>query len=556
MRSTVAEAIVRTLEAAGVKLIFGLPGSQTCPIYDAIYASKIKHVLTRHEEAAAYMADAYAKITGQHGICDGTGGPGATNLITGIATAWTDRTPVVAFTGQQPQPQLGKGAFQELDHAAVFKPIVKWSVMLTKPERAVEVTRKALRMALTGRPGPVHLNIPVDVQRELVEFETEPLQKMLTGKVAAGRRDVVRKAATHLVKAERPVIVAGGGAHYSGLGACKEVLALAEYIGAPVITTFNGRGVIPEDHPLSAGRMGVHARRYVDRVLAEADFILAVGCRFAALSTRHWTAIRAGTRMIQVDVNPDEIGKNYPVELGITGDAEAVLTGILAEVKSLCGSRKFEELPWLLWLRKAKEEWLSINEAIMNSEATPLKPQRVCNEIRRFFSRGTVFTVDAGNNKMWASMFLNVFEPKTWIQSGSFGPMGYGLPAAIACKLAKPEKDIVAVAGDGGFVMTMYELATAVQQCTPVTVCILNDNAFGTIRHHQKRFYGGRLISTELINPDFVKLAEAFKCYGEHVERPSEIRKAFKNASKMVRDGVPAVIDFTIDREEQLPSWT
>ncbi|MEM2927016.1 MAG: thiamine pyrophosphate-binding protein [Candidatus Bathyarchaeia archaeon] len=550
----VAEAVVRTLEFLGVRLIFGIPGSQTCPLYDALYDSAIRHILTRHEEGAAYMADAYAKATGRLGVCDGTGGPGATNLLTGIATAYTDSIPVLAITGQQPIPNLGKGAFQELDHLALFRPVVKWNAQIRRAEDAKMLVVEAFKRSFSGRPGPVHLDLPLDVQKEFIEDGEPPKPDALRIPKSPKPEDrLLESAASLLLGSERPLMILGGGAHYSPSEASKEALALAEHLAMPVVTTFNGRGAFPEDHPLSAGRMGVHARDYTDSTIAEADVILAVGCRFAELSTRHWKSLPEGVRLIHVNVDASELGKCYPTELGIVGDAKETLRGILEALRSLSHPRSLEGSPWVQALLRRKELWYEKNRAAIGSEATPLKPQRICHELRRFFGRSTIFTMDAGNNKMWASSFLEIYEPRTWIQSGGFGPMGYALPAAIACKLAKPEANVVALCGDGGFSMTMYELSTAIQQNTPIVLGIMNDGALGTIRHRQIFSYGGRILSTILRNPDFVKLAESFDWHGERVERPGEIIEALKNAQKSVSDGIPALIDFRIDGNEPLP---
>jgi len=556
MSLKVAEGIVKALEKLDTELVFGLPGSQTCPFYDALYSSLIRHVLVRHEQMAAYMADAYAKFTGKPGFCDGTAGPGATNLLTGIATAWTDSTPLIVFTGQQPLSHLGKGAFQELDHVAIFSPVTKWSTRLLKPERALETIREAYKMATWGRPGPVHLDLPLDVQTQQLSQEDLRLLKewppALPPPRPLGEPGAIREAAKLLTESSRPLIVAGGGVHYSGR-AWKPLQALAEQLEIPVATTFNGRGSFPEDHPLSAGRMGIHAASYNDKVLARADVVLAVGCRFASLSTRQWSNLNPNAALIHVDIDPKVIGRNYLAKIGIVGDAGKVLEALLKEAKALRNTKgRLKE--WLTLLQEAREAWRRsdwFSEAIF--EKAPLKPQRVCSEIRRFFGRETVFTLDAGNNKLWASTFLGIYEPCTWIQSGSFGPMGYALPAAIACKLTSPERLVVALCGDGGFYMSLHELATAVQEDAPILVCIFNDMALGTIKHHQQKLYGERFISVDLLNPDFAAVAEAFGCSGFDVERPDQLRSSLEGGQKAVRDGRPAVINIRIDGKEQLP---
>jgi len=556
MSLKVAEGVVRTLEKLGTHIIFGIPGSQTSPFYDALYSSSIRHVLVRHEQMAAYMADAYAKFTGKPGICDGTGGPGATNLLTGVATSWTDNIPVLAFTGQQPLSQIGRGAFQELDHVSIFKPVTKWSTQLVRAERTVEIVKEAYRIATWGKPGPVHINLPLDVQvQNLTVDEIQLLEKWpfdLSPPRPIGDPDVIKEAMKLLISSNRPLIISGGGVHYSGR-AWKPLRALAELLEIPVATTFNGRGSFPEDHPLSVGRMGLHAASYNDEVLARADVILAAGCRFASLSTRRWSNINPNAILIHVDIDPGNIGRNYPANISIVGDAGRVLERMLEEAGRMKTENQ-KRREWLEFLNSAKERWRESRWfAEGRSEDSSLKPQRVCMEIRRLLDRGTVFALDAGNNKLWASTFLEIYEPCTWIQSGCFGPMGYALPAAIACKLADPSRTVVALCGDGGFYMSLHELSTSTQENVPVIVCILNDMALGTIKHRQRDSYGGRFISVDFKNPDFASVAEAFGCVGLEARTLDHLRSALKEGIQEFERGETVVINIYIDGDEPLP---
>lgn len=556
MSLKVAEGIVKTLEKLGTQVIFGIPGSQTSPFYDALYSSSIRHVLVRHEQMAAYMADAYAKFTGKPGICDGTGGPGATNLLTGVATSWTDSIPILAFTGQQPLSQIGKGAFQELDHVSIFKPVTKWSTQLVRAERAVEIAKEAYRIATWGKPGPVHINLPLDVQvQNLTGHEEQLLEKWpfdLSPPRSIGDPHTIKEAMKLLISSSRPLIISGGGVHYSGR-AWKPLRALAELLEIPVATTFNGRGSFPEDHPLSAGRMGLHAASYNDEVLARADVILAVGCRFASMSTRRWRNINPKAVLIHVDIDPENIGRNYPAEISIVGDARKVLEKMLEEAERMKTENQ-RRREWLEFLNSAKERWRESRWFIESRpEDSSLKPQRVCMEIRRLLNRDTVFTLDAGNNKLWASTFLEIYEPCTWIQSGCFGPMGYALPAAIACKLASPSRTVVALCGDGGFYMSLHELSTSIQEIAPVIVCILNDRALGTIKHRQRDSYGGRFISVDFKNLDFASVAEAFGCIGLEAKTLSQFRSALKEGIREFKRGNTVVINVYIDGDEPLP---
>jgi len=555
----VSDVIVRFLEKAHVDLMFGIPGSQTCPLYDSLYSSSIRHVLVRHEQSASYMADAYAKFTGRVGICDGTGGPGATNLLTGVATAWTDSTPMIVFTGQQPLSYLGKGAFQEIDHVALFSPITKYSTMLIKPEKTIEILRESFKIATWGRPGPVHINLPLDVQIQSTDCDekrlSEEVSHIFSQPKSCGDPYAISSALKLLIESPRPIILVGGGVHYSSR-ACRELRELAEYLDVPVATTFNGRGSFPEDHPLSAGRVGVHAPSFSNKILAEADLILAIGCRFAALSTRFWSNINPAAKLIHVDIDPSVINKNYLSTISIVGDAKMVLSEMLKEVKRLRYLGREKRMEWLKFIEYAKEEWRRTQWYVKTmSDDIPIKPQRLCAEIRRACDRETIFTLDAGNNKMWSSTFLEIYEPNTWIQSGCFGPMGYAIPAAIACKLALEgrAKNVIAICGDGGFYMSMHELATAIQEETPILICIFNDGALGTIKHHQKESYQGRFISVTLKNPSFADIAKSFGCQGISVERPSQIRSALEDGLRAIKNGETAVLDIKIDGDEPLP---
>jgi acetolactate synthase-1/2/3 large subunit len=551
----IVEVIVKTLEKLGVDFVFGIPGSQTCPFYDALYSSTVKHILVRHEQSAAYMADAYAKLTGRPGICDGTGGPGATNLITGVATSWTDRTPMIVVTGQQPSTELGRGAFQELDHKAIFSSITKCSMKLSSSMDIASIVRKAYKLSIEGRPGPVHIDMPLDIQLADLPIENVELRDIAVEvEKPVVDREAIRRAVTLLASSHKPLIIAGGGVHYSGVGAWIEVKALAEYMAIPVATTFNGRGSFPEDHPLSAGRMGVNAASYTDEILSSANTILAVGCRFAALSTRRWSNLNREATLIHVDIDPSVIGLNYGVDTAIIGDAKSVLRCMIKEVSKLGDVGVSKRRKWLRFLEEAKERWKrSAWFSKIYSDEIPLKPQRVCYEIRRVLDRSTIFTLDAGNNKLWASTFLEIYEPRTWIQSGCFGPMGYALPAALSCKLIKPERIVVAICGDGGFYMSLHELSTAIQEDIPVIVCVFNDGALGTIKHRQMLNYSGRYISVDLVNPSFARIAEAFGCYGLEVKTPTQLRSALEEGLKANRAGEAVVLDVRIDGSELLP---
>jgi len=374
----------------------------------------------------------------------------------------------------------------------------------------------------------------------------------LSPPLPAGDPHAIKEAMKLLVSSSRPLIISGGGVHYSGR-AWKSLRALAELLEIPVATTLNGRGSFPEDHPLSAGRMGLHAASYNDEVLARADVILAVGCRFASMSTRRWSNVNLNGILIHVDIDPGNIGRNYPAKISIVGDAGKVLKKMMEEAERMKMENQ-RRREWLEFLNSAKERWRESRWfAESRSGDSSLKPQRVCMEIRRLLNRDAVFTLDAGNNKLWASTFLEIYEPCTWIQSGCFGPMGYALPAAIACKLAGPSRTVVALCGDGGFYMSLHELSTSIQEDAPVIVCIFNDGALGTIKHRQRDSYGGRFISVDLKNPDFASVAESFGCIGLEAKTVSQLRSALKEAIREFKRGSTAVINVYIDGDEPLP---
>ena len=550
----VANAIVKVMESEKTKFVFGLPGSPTLPLYDALYDSDIQHILVRHEQTASFAADAYAKITGEVGVCDASSGPGLMNLAIGIATSWIDSSSVIALTGERKLWTIGEGTFQYLDQLSIFRPITKWNTIISKANKTVDIMRTAYRNALTGRPGPVHIVLPQDILLEEIEGEIiHSLRAHRPTTVAKGDPEQIKEALKLLLKAERPVILAGGGCHYSTSKAHAELIKLAETLWIPVASTLNGRGSFPEDHPLSIGRTGVYSANYVHNFILQADVLLAVGCRFADLSTSHWKIINPETQIIHIDIDPSEIGKNYPVEIGIVGDAKSILNEFSKYLADSSAENKFRDSAWVKSLEKAKNKWLDEIQKKITSNAIPLKPQRVLKEIRKFFDRRTIFTLDAGEHKMLAATFLDIYEPGSWIQSGEFGPMGYALPAAIGCKVARPENNVVAIAGDGGFSMVLQELSTALQNELPIICCILNNNCFGSIKTNQRLQYRKRYISVDLLNPDFTKVAESFGCYGERVEKPSEIIPALKNALKASEEGLPAVIEFLTDPKEIPP---
>jgi len=542
MRLSGAKALVKSLEQEGVEVIFGIPGGALLPTYDALYASKIRHILVRHEQCAAHAADGYARASGRVGVCMATSGPGATNLITGITTAYMDSSPIVAVTGQVPRNMIGKDAFQEADIIGIATPVTKYNFQIRDPHDIPRTVKQAFYIASTGRPAPVLIDFPVDVQKEEADVnlsvEVEP----------AGYKPVtdphplqVKKAAEFLLNAERPVILAGGGIILSG--ASDELLKLAEYLSAPVATTLMGKGAIPEDHPLCLGMIGMHGSAAANKIILEADVLLAVGTRFSDRSTGRFDAFCKEAKIIHIDIDAAEIGKNIRPHIPIVADAKKALAEIYKALEKL--SKKLDRSTWAQRVKRVKERLA----AIPVSSSQPLKPKEVIEEIRRLLPVNGIVTTGVGRNQMWAAMYFKAYRPRTFITSGGLGTMGFGFPAAIGAKVAKPESIVVDIDGDGSFLMTERELATTVAERIPVIPVILNDGWLGMVKYWQDLFYDKRRMATHLRRgcPDFVKLAEAYGAIGIRVEALQEFSKAFKEA---MNNDVATVIDVIISPDE------
>ncbi|MCW4037749.1 MAG: biosynthetic-type acetolactate synthase large subunit [Candidatus Bathyarchaeota archaeon] len=542
-----AQAVVTSLRNEGVKYVFGIPGGPILPLYDALYdASSPKHILVRHEEAAAFMADAYARVTGRPQVCVGTMGPGAANLLIGVACAFSDSIPLIAITGNVSTAFEGRGLQQEMDHVRVFTPVTKRSIKVHRTERIPEILQMAFRVATTGRPGPVLIDVPSDVLSREAEVDfVEPSKARPTSRRLYGDPEEIRRAAQLLVDAERRIILAGGGVIISN--ASTELTTLAETLISPVVTSYNGRGAIPEDHSLFLGRAGSGAPTVFDEVIREADVVLAVGYRFTDVSTNNWSFPSGNAEIIHVDIDPCEIGRIVPVEVGVVGDSRAVLSELLQAVGSRLAKRR-RQRGWIEDAFRRKEVWETRMMEKMTSDAVPIKPHRVMKELREVLDRNAILATSAGSNKMFAASLFRIYEPRTWIHSGGSTPMGAAFCHALGAKLAAPDRQVVAVCGDGGFQMVCQELVTAVENDLNVVTCILNDQRLGLIRYQQQKQYGGRVIATEFRHStDFVKLAEAFGATGIRVEKPQEMKPSLKRA---LQADTPVVIDIVIDGEE------
>ncbi len=545
---TGARVLVECLKEEGVEHIFGYPGGAVLPIYDEIYDEvSIEHILVRHEQGAAHAADGYARVKGKPGVCMATSGPGATNLVTGIATAYMDSSPVIAITGQVPTTMIGKDAFQEVDAVGVFMPITKHNYQIGKPEEIPEVVKEAFKIAITGRPGPVHIDVPKDVQEAEADIEIpKTVEVEGLNVVKRGHPVQVKRAAELLAEAERPVILAGGGCVISN--ATRELIELAELLGAPVATTLMGKGAFPEDHPLALGMAGMHGTKAANYALTECDVLLAVGCRFSDRTTGDPSGFAPGAKIIHIDIDPAEIGKNIPVDVPIVGDAKLVLRDLIKELKR----RKYlrERKRWGKRIEELKAEVeMPPEHTESDQRISPRELVRALHEALR--DRDYILTTDVGQNQMWMARYFPVEEPRRFISSGGLGTMGFGLPAALGAKVAAPEKTVVAVVGDGGFLMTAQELATAVDNGIEVKVFVMDNRLLGMVAQWQRLFYDERLSESKLDEKtDIVKLTESYGATGITVEEPSELESAVEEAFETPGT---VVVDVFVDPKEIIP---
>jgi acetolactate synthase-1/2/3 large subunit len=543
-----AKALIESLEQQNVKAIFGILGGANLPIYDALCDSKIRHILSRHEQGAAHAADGYARASGKPGVCFATSGPGATNLVTGIATAHMDSSPVIAITGQVPSKgvntsyMIGRDAFQEADIIGITTPITKYNYQVLEAAEIPRTIKTAFYIATTGRPGPVLIDIPKNIQTEVTEIDFSNGIDLPGYKPPSNPHPLqIKKAAELLAKAEKPIILAGGGV--ISANASPELMQTAELLMAPVATTFMGKSSFPETHPLSLGSIGMHGNPAANKLLCEADVLLAVGTRFADRSTGNLDSFCAGEKKIQIDIDAAEIGKNVDVDIPIVGDAKKALKALY---ENLTKHLKTKENP--AWTKRIKETKQQLNPPA--AEAKDLKPKTLLLELRKLLPEDAIVTTEVGQNQMWAALYFKALKPRTFISSGGLGTMGFGFPAALGAKVACPDRPVVDIAGDGSFIMTEQELASSVAENIPVTVIVLNNSVLGMVAQWQRMFYKKRYMAVNLGKiPDFVKLAEAYGAQGFHVGSIAEFSKAVKKALKST---VTTVIDVPISSEEDV----
>lgn len=534
-----AHAVIESLYREKVEVIFGYPGGSVLPLYDELYDADIRHILVRHEQAAAHAADGYARATGKAGVCMATSGPGATNLVTGIATAYMDSVPIVAITGQVPRSMIGYDAFQEANITGITLPITKHNYLVQDSKDIPRIFKEAFYIAQTGRPGPVLIDIPKDAQNEIIEFEYPEEVKLRGYKPTyAGNEQQIKKAASLILGSEKPVFYVGGGVVFSN--ASEELRALAEGIMAPVTTTLMGMSAFPSAHPLSLGMLGMHGTRYANYSIQESDLIIAVGVRFDDRVTGKVSAFAPNAKIIHIDIDPAEIGKNVRVDVPIVGDAKNILKALLKYVKQ-------EQVKTEAWNKKIaawKKEY-----PLTYKKDNLLRPQFVVEQISEICPDAIIVT-EVGQNQMWAAQFFNFKNPRTFISSGGLGTMGYGFPASMGAKVGKPESTVIDIAGDGSFQMNSQELATVVQNDIPVIVAILNNGFLGMVRQWQELFFNRRYSATRLDESvDFVKLAEAYGALGLRATKKSEVKDVIVEAVKSER---PTIIDFVVEREENV----
>jgi acetolactate synthase-1/2/3 large subunit len=539
-----ARALIASLEKEGVDIVFGLPGGANLPIYDELVDANFRHVLVRHEQAAGHMADGYARIKRKSGVCLATSGPGATNLITGIATAHADSIPMVAITGQVPLAMIGKDAFQETDIIGISNPCTKYAFQPRKAAEIPEVIKKAFYIAESGRPGPVLVDIPKDVQQEKTEIKFPDLIKV-RGYKPAFDPDLsqIEKAIDLIMKAEKPILMAGGGVILSG--AFHELQAMAEILMCPVVTTFKGKGSFPENHPLAMGPIGMHGHAEANKIIIEADCIIAIGARFSDRSVGRFDEFGKGMSIIHLDVDPAEIGKNKSVDVAVIGDVKSSLRTIV-KMLTTKGIRRDPDNSWL----KRRKELIEYNASTIKDYSREITAKKTLKKLRELLPSESIVTTEVGQCQMWASLHFDVISPGTFFSSTGLGTMGFGFPASIGAKAAKPDVPVVDIAGDGSFNMTENSLAVSVLEKLPVIVFLLNNYMLGMVAQWQRTFYNRRYMGVQQNRcPDYVKLAESYGAQGIRAQSMNELVKAIKTA---LNSDVATVIDIPIDPEEDV----
>lgn len=543
-----AEAVIASLEAEGVDTVFGYPGGQAIKLYDALYDSEqLHHILARHEQGAVHMADGYARSTGKPGVVIVTSGPGATNTVTGIATAYMDSVPLVVITGQVGRGVIGTDSFQESDIVGITMPVVKHSYLLQSTDELTRTIREAFHIASTGRPGPVLIDIPSDLAGAEMVFEYPDEVNLPSYKPTyRGNAKQVRAACRLLEEADQPLLYVGGGIISSG--ASEELVALMDRMRIPAVVTLMGKGAVPASHPLNLGPVGMHGAKYSNMAMTEADLIIAAGARFSDRVTGRVSEFAPNAKVVHIDIDPAEIGKIRDADVPIVGDLKGVLAGMLEQLEKDGAEPRDDQ--WIADINAWRERYPFYHPNVREAD-DEVVPEIVISELgRQLDPAASVVTTEVGQHQMWAHQFLPRETPRSFLSSGGLGTMGFGFPAAIGAAIANPDKTVVCVAGDGSFQMNSQEMATAAINQVPVKVMIMDNRCLGMVHQWQKLFYDKRFSETLLEPvPDFVKLAEAYGWEGERVERAEEVTDAI---ARMLAAQGPYLLDVAISRDQNV----
>ena len=543
---TGAQSLVKALEQSGVDVMFGIPGGAILPAYDPIYDSKIRHILVRHEQGAGHAATGYAQVTGRVGVCIATSGPGATNLVTPLADAQMDSVPLVAITGQVPAPAIGTDAFQEADIRGVTMPITKHNYLVTDPAEIPKAIAEAFYIANSGRPGPVLVDIAKDALQKMTDYNY-PTSINLRGykPQTEPNAQAIRDAAALIAQSSKPVFYVGGGVIKAN--AAKELLQLAELVGAPVVTTLMARGAFPDSHNLHLGMPGMHGTVAAVTALQKADLLITLGARFDDRVTGKLSSFAVNAKVIHADIDPAEIGKNRYADVPIIGDLGPTIRALIPAVQAEFKKSQPDLTTWWRQMGSLRDKYpLGYNEPADGS----LSPQYVIERIGAITGPDGIYVAGVGQHQMWASQFVKYEKPRTWLNSGGLGTMGYAVPAAMGAKVGAPDTPVWAIDGDGCFQMTNQELVTCALNDIPVKVAIINNESLGMVRQWQSLFYQNRYSNTDLHSkriPDFAKLAEAMGCVGLRCDSKSDVDKIIKEANAI--NDAPVVVDFNVYRD-------
>jgi acetolactate synthase-1/2/3 large subunit len=543
---TGATSLVKSLEAANVDVMFGLPGGAILPAYDPIFDSSIRHILVRHEQGAGHAATGYAQVTGRAGVCIATSGPGATNLVTPLMDAAMDSVPLIAITGQVPSAAIGTDAFQEADIRGITMPFTKHNYLVTNPDEIPGVIAEAFHIATTGRPGPVLVDVAKDALQKMTTFNW-PTSIKLAGYNPKTTPDAqaITDAAALIAQSSKPVFYVGGGVIKAN--AHKELRQLVELLGAPVVTTLMARGAFPDSHPLHMGMPGMHGTVAAVTALQKADLLITLGARFDDRVTGKLSTFAPNAKILHADIDPAEIGKNRHADVAVVGDVRETISALIPALKTALAKSQPDLSTWLRQMNSLKATYpLGFDQPDDGS----LSPQHVIQRIGQISGTDTIFTAGVGQHQMWASQFISYEHPRTWLNSGGAGTMGYGVPAAMGAKVGAPDSTVWAIDGDGCFQMTNQELVTCALNNIPIKVAIINNESLGMVRQWQTLFYEGRYSNTNLESkrvPNFPMLAESMGCVGLSCERPEDLDKTIEKAMSI--NDQPVVVDFRVHRD-------